>query len=138
MIADPARSQSVAEVSDATGYGKDNVAESLYLMARAGVLEADAEANRRRFKLVDPNLFAGFIGALPTIHKDWLAVFKIMLGVLDLAKSAPTGTTARAVEITRRLRELEPELPKAGLRGPSFTTPPPSPTALMPRVFHPF
>lgn len=115
MIADPARSQSVADVSDAAGYGKDNVAESLYLMARAGVVEADAEANRRRFKLVDPNQFAGFIGALPTVHKEWSAVFKIMVGVLDLAKSAPTGTMAHAVEITRLLRDLEPELTKAGL-----------------------
>src|SRR5260370_9922338 len=115
MIADPARSQSVAEVSDATGYGKDNVAESLYLMARAGVVEADAEANRRRFKLVDPNQFAGFVGALPSVHKEWLAVFKIMLGVLDLAKSAPTGPMPRAVEITSLLRNLEPELRKAGL-----------------------
>lgn len=115
MIAEPARSQSVADLSDATGYGKDNVAESLFLMARAGVVQADAEANRRRFKLVDPNQFAGFIGGLPSTRKDWTAVFKIMLRVIDFAKSAPEETMSRAVEVTRLVRELEPELAKVGL-----------------------
>lgn len=115
MIAAPARSQSVAELSDASGYGKDNVAEALNQMARAGIVEADAEANRRRFKLVDPNQFAGFIGALPTVRQDWVSVFKIMLSILNFAKSAPSAPMARAVEITRLVRELEPALVRVGL-----------------------
>lgn len=115
MMAEPTRSLSVAELSAATGYGKDVVAESVSLMSRAGVVQADAEANRRRFKLVDPNQFANLIGALPTIRKDWVAVFKIMLNVLDFATSAPAETMLRAVEITRLLRELEPEFSKVGL-----------------------
>jgi hypothetical protein len=119
MIAEPVRSQSVAELSDASGYGKDNVAEALNLMARAGVVEADSEEGRRRFKLVDPNQFAGFIGALPTARQEWATVFRIMLSILDFAKSAPSATMARAVEISRLLRDLEPSLVRVGL--PSTT-----------------
>jgi hypothetical protein len=115
MIADPARPQSVAELSDASAYGKDNVAETLYLMARAGVVEADAEANRRRFRLINPNQFAGFIGPVPSVREDWVAAFTIMLSLLDFAQSAPSALMSRAVEITRLVRQLEPALIKAGL-----------------------
>jgi hypothetical protein len=122
MIGEPARSLSVAELSEATGYGKDVVADSLDLMSRAGVVRADAEANRRRFKLVDPNQFANLIGSVPTIRKDWVAVFKIMLTVLDFAKSAPSETMVRAVEITRLVRELESEFTKVGLASGRLAT----------------
>ncbi len=115
LLAEPTRFQSIAELASDAGYGKDNVADALDSLSRAGIVEEAGGRSQRMYRLTRHTQLAGFVGDLPTRFPDWPAIFRLMLSFLDFARSAPVEPIVRAAEIRKLLRGLGNDLARVGL-----------------------
>jgi hypothetical protein len=95
-------------------YGKDNVADTLDLLTRAGLLQdtvMTTAGNQRLFRL---NRQATIVSALSDWMKvpqqRWDAVFRVVVRLIEFARTAPEKPAARAVAIQDTLADLQPDL----------------------------
>ena len=116
---------STATISAATNYTKRNVAEECETLAHAGVLSVRPMGNRFYYSLAKRAELEPFVGSMPTITPNWIAMFHVARKLVSLESAADTGTTrtlavkARTAidEIEDDLDELEIDQPGSDVRG---------------------
>lgn len=116
---------SAASISAATNYTKRNIAEECEALAHAGVLSVRPMGNRFYYSLAKRTELEAFVGSVPAITPNWIAMFGIARQLVVLESAAETGTTrtlavkARTAidEIEEDLDELEIDPPSSDLKG---------------------
>ncbi len=120
FLADPSVMLSAADLASDAGYTKRNVAEALDALRMAGLLEILPVRNQLRYRLARPGELVTWVGELPSSLPRWRSIFRILELLADLGRRAETPTPAvRAVEVTRTLHELEPDLRVVGVPRPA-------------------
>jgi hypothetical protein len=113
LLAEPKRFLGVSELAAGAAYGRDNVADAVELMVRAGILRERGAggwhqyqlAKRDPFESVEQDPWQVLVGPLPETFPDWPARFRIILAVLDLAEADLPDPLVRAAEIAKFRRE---------------------------------
>ncbi len=119
FLAEPATMLSAAELAGDAGYTKRNIAEALDALRMAGVLETIPVRNQLRYRLDRPGELKALVGELPSSFPRWRSIFRILEVLLQTArKVGPLTPTVRAVEVTRTLHEVEPDLRLVRVRPP--------------------
>jgi hypothetical protein len=116
---------STATISTATNYTKRNVAEECEALARAGVLTVRPMGNRFYYSLARRAELEAFVGSMPAVTPNWIAMFGIARQLVSLESAAEIGTTrtlavkARSAidEMEEDLNELEIDPPRSDLTG---------------------
>lgn len=116
---------SAAAISAATSYTKRNIAEECETLAHAGVLIVRPIGNRFYYSLANRAELEAFVGSMPTIRPNWVAVFDVARQLVALESSAATGTTSTLAvrvrsaidEMKAGLGELEIDPPGSTVRG---------------------
>jgi hypothetical protein len=95
-------------------YGKDNVADTLDLLARAGVLQETVmttAGNQRVFRLDrEATLVSALMEWMKFPQQRWDAVFRVAMRLVEFAQTAPAKPAARAVAIQEMLADLQSDL----------------------------
>ena len=95
-------------------YGKDNVADTLDLLARAGLLEATVmttAGNQRVFRLDrQANVVAALEDWMKVPQQRWDAVFRVVVGLIEFTRAAPGRPESRAVAIQGLLADMQSDL----------------------------
>jgi hypothetical protein len=113
LLGEPSSFLSVSELAGGAAFGRDNVADAVEMMARAGIVRERGTGGSRRYQLAkrepgamrDHDPWVALLGPLPETFPDWAARFRIMLAVLDFAHAELPDPLVRAAEITRFRRE---------------------------------
>lgn len=95
-------------------YGKDNVADTLDLLARAGLLQTTVmttAGNQRVFRLDgQAKVASALTDWMKVPQQRWDAVFRVVVKLIEFARSAPRKPPARAVAIQEMLAALQSDL----------------------------
>jgi len=95
-------------------YGKDNVADTLDLLARAGLLQETVmttAGNQRVFRLDrEATLVSALMEWMKSPQQRWDAVFRVAVRLVEFAQTAPVKPGARAVAIQEMLADLQSDL----------------------------
>ena len=95
-------------------YGKDNVADTLDLLARAGLLQATVmttAGNQRVFRLDrQASVVAALVEWMKVPQQRWDAVVRVVVRLVEFAQAAPEKPAARAVAIQEMLDGLQADL----------------------------
>jgi hypothetical protein len=95
-------------------YGKDNVADTLDLLSRAGLLQdtvMTTAGNQRLFRLNNQATVASALKDWMKVRQQrWDAVFRVAVRLIEFARAAPQKSAARAVAIQAVLADLQPDL----------------------------
>jgi len=95
-------------------YGKDNVADTLDLLTRAGLLQdtvMTTAGNQRLFRLNHQGTIASALSDWMKVPQQrWDAVFRVAVRLIEFARTAPEKPAARAVAIQGVLADLQPDL----------------------------
>jgi len=95
-------------------YGKDNVADTLELLARAGLLQETVmttAGNQRAFRLDrKANIVSALIDWMNVPQQRWDAVFRTVVRLIEFAQTAPVKPAARAVAVQEILADLQSDL----------------------------
>jgi DNA-binding transcriptional ArsR family regulator len=119
FVADQSAKLSAADLAVEVGYTKRNVAETLDALRMAGLLEAVPHRNQLRYELLRPKELGSFAAPLPTSFPQWRSIFRILEGLIDLARRGETlSVRVRDVEAVRTAHELEEDLRVLGIRPP--------------------
>ena len=114
LLDQPDRFVGSLELALKSYYGKDNVADALDLLARAGLLQATVmttAGNQRVFRLdSQASVAAALVDWLKVPQQRWDAVFRIVIRLIEFARSAPEKPAARAVAIQEMLGDLQSDL----------------------------
>lgn len=123
LLDEPDRFVGSLELALKSYYGKDNVADTLDLLARAGLLQATVmttAGNQRVFRL---NRQAKIVPALMDWMKvpqqRWDAVFRVVVRLIEFARTSPGKPAARAVAIQNILDDLQADLTWLGAQLPA-------------------
>ena len=114
LLDQPDRFVGSLELALKSYYGKDNVADALDLLARAGLLQATVmtTAGNQRVYRLDPQ--ASIVSALIDWRKvpqqRWDALFRVVIRLMEFARAAPEKPAARAVGIQALLADLQADL----------------------------
>lgn len=119
LSGEPGRS-SAAAISAATHYTKRNIAEECDTLVRAGVLRVQATGNRFYYSLAKRVELEVFLGSMPLITPNWIAMFSIARQLMELESAAETGTTRTlAVKARAAIDKIEGDLADLGIEAPS-------------------
>lgn len=111
---------SVATIAAAINYTKRNVAEECETLEQAGVLGVRPIGNRYYYSLAKRTELEAFIGTMPDVRPNWVAMLNIARGLVDLeAQIGPSTTRTIAVKVRKTLVEIEPDLDELDLDPPS-------------------
>jgi hypothetical protein len=111
---------SAAAISAATNYTKRNIAEECETLAHAGVLSVRPMGNRFYYSLAKRTQLEAFLGSMPTITPNWIAMFGIARQLVRLESVAETGTTRTlAVKARTAIDEIDEECDELGIEPPS-------------------
>jgi len=95
-------------------YGKDNVADTLDLLARAGLLQdtvMTTAGNQRLFRLDRQATIVAALGDWMKVPQQrWDAVFRVVVRLIEFAQTAPAKPAARAVAIEEMLAHMQSDL----------------------------
>ncbi len=95
-------------------YGKDNVADTLDLLARAGLLQKTVmttAGNQRLFRLDrQATIVSALSDWMKVPQQRWDAVFRVVERLIEFARTAPEKPAARAVAIQDTLADLQSDL----------------------------
>jgi hypothetical protein len=95
-------------------YGKDNVADTLDLLARAGLLQETLKTtagNQRVFRLDrQTSIVSALSDWMKVPQQRWDAVFRVVARLVEFARAAPGKPAARAVAIQEMLADLQSDL----------------------------
>jgi hypothetical protein len=115
LLPDPQRFRTIAELALTAGYGKDNVADSVEMLRRAGLVETASEANRQHVRLADAPRLAKLVGDLPASFPDWSARYRVTLALLQFARTGSHEPIPRAADIRALLRPIQPDIAREGI-----------------------
>jgi hypothetical protein len=118
MLGAPERFLGVSELASASAFGRDNVADAVEMMVRAGIVRERGAGGWRQYQLAkrdpweqaDQDPWAELVGPLPETSPDWAARFRLMLAVLEFAELDSPDPLLRATAITRFRREHAQDL----------------------------
>jgi hypothetical protein len=111
---------STAAISVATSYTKRNIAEECETLAHAGVLRLRPIGNRFYYSLAKRAELEAFVGSMPAITPDWIAMFGIAGQLVRLESAAQTGTSRTlTVKARTAIDEIEEDLDELGIDPPS-------------------
>ncbi len=95
-------------------YGKDNVADTLDRLARAGLLQdtvMTTAGNQRLFRLDrEATVVSALSDWMKVPQQRWDVVFRVVVRLIEFAQAAPQRPAARAVAIQDTLADLQPDL----------------------------
>jgi hypothetical protein len=115
MLADPERAVSASMLAEDAAYGKGSVVQALDLLAAAGIVQVQPDANRLLYRLTRPGDLAQALQWLPAVFPDWWPIFRITESLADYARAA-TGTAAqRLVNVRSALRSIDGDLNRLGI-----------------------
>lgn len=115
LLDQPARFFGVLELSMRSSYGKDNVADTLDFLVRAGIVTTSTMTtggNLRVFRINGEGALVKALESWATVPQQrWDAVFRIVVQLLEFASTTRAAQPApRAVEIQQLLPTLEGDL----------------------------
>ncbi|MGQ0743202.1 MAG: hypothetical protein ACT4OS_02470 [Acidimicrobiales bacterium] len=111
---------SVASISAATNYTKRNTADECEALAHAGVLSVRPMGNRFYYSLAKRADLETFVGSMPAVTPNWIAMFSVALQLVSVESTAETGTTRTlAVKTRTAIDEIEEDLDELGIDPPS-------------------
>jgi len=111
---------SAATISAATNYTKRNISEECETLAHAGVLNVRPMGNRFYYSLAKRTELEAFVGSVPTITPNWIAMFDVARQLVTLESAADTGTTRTlAVKARKAIDKIEEDLDELGIEPPS-------------------
>lgn len=117
MLAAGDRFMGIREVAIAAAYGKDAVADALDNLHRGGLLDvttATTAGNQLLYRPTRIDALLNIAGPLPRIE-NWMLVWPVIAGMLELAETPETTPMARAADIQRHLRAWQPSLTRLGV-----------------------
>jgi hypothetical protein len=124
LLADRRRFLSVSELAADAAFGRDNVADALEMMARAGIVRERGTGGWRQYQLAkrdelppmrDHDPWEALLGPMPRSFPDWAARFRIMLAVLEFAHAEVPDPLIRAAEVARFQRENALDIARNGI-----------------------
>ena len=111
---------SAATISAATSYTKRNIAEECETLVHAGVLTVRPMGNRFYYSLANRAELEAFVGSMPIVRPNWIAMFDVARQLVTLESSATTGTTRiMAVKVRKAVDEMEADLDELEIETPS-------------------
>lgn len=101
----------VARLASLSGFTKRNVAEECDTLERAGLLSVRTRGNRFYYALARRRSLVDFVGELPPIRPNWMALFNVTRALVALERRAD-GATARTfpVHVARTLETIGDDL----------------------------
>lgn len=113
---------SAATISAATNYTKRNIADECEILARAGVLSVRPMGNRFYYSLANRAELEAFVGSMPVVRPNWVAMFEVARHLVALESSAATAATRTlAVKARNVVDEMEADLDELGIVRPGST-----------------
>ncbi len=113
---------SAAAISAATNYTKRNIAEECETLAHAGVLNVRPMGNRFYYSLANRPQLEAFVGSMPPVRPNWIAMFSLARQLVALESEFATRTTRTfAVKVRNAIDEIEEELDELGIDPPPST-----------------
>lgn len=111
---------SAATISAATNYTKRNISEECETLAHAGLLNVRPMGNRFYYSLANRAQLEAFVGSIPPVRPNWIAMFDVARQLVTLESSAATGTTRTlAVKVRKAVDEMDADLDELEIDPPS-------------------
>jgi hypothetical protein len=111
---------STAAISVATNYTKRNVADECEALAQAGVLKVRPRGNRHYYSLAKRTELEAFVGSMPTITPNWVAMFSVARQLVSLEAEREAGSSRTvAVKARNAIDKMGADLDELGIDPPS-------------------
>ena len=120
LLARPGSWPTAAVLAEA-GHSKRNVARTLSELEAAGIMVRLPSGNALRFRLANPVALTTVLGGVPPANPQWLAVFKLVTMLLDLARMEGISSTVRRVQANTLRDAAAPLAELLGLAAPPQT-----------------
>lgn len=123
--ASPHQALTAATLAEGAHYTKRNVEQELHSLRLAGLLAGTTIRGQLYYRLARAEALLAFTGARPDHSPRWDRVFRVLLDGLSLRTQADRlDPRVRAVEASKLVRGLEPDLFRAGLMPPAHVADP--------------
>jgi DNA-binding transcriptional ArsR family regulator len=120
LLLTPDSRLTAAEIASAVGYAKRGVSDECEILVQGGLLEVLALGNRFYYSLNRSRHLSRFVGPAAPTAPDWIALFRVVFSVLELAESSiEYSSQVHSVELHQTLKRIEPDLRALRLEGPS-------------------
>ncbi len=114
LLDQPDRFVGSLELMAKAAYGKDNIADTLDLLSRAGIAvetTMTTTGNQRVFHLDQSSELVKALREWATVPQQrWDACFRVIVSLVEFANSSPDQPATRAASIQRLLRTLQSDL----------------------------
>jgi hypothetical protein len=119
FLLNPRSKVTAAILAESTNFMKRNVAEECDLLVQADVLTVKIVGNRFYYSLTNSRELANFVGAIPSIAPDWMALLRVVRVIKSIAETAEEFShDALVVETHQAARTIEDDLSALGIDGP--------------------
>jgi hypothetical protein len=123
LLADPDREWSLADIARRVAYTRRQVTTELEMLTAGGVALRFESGGTFRYTLQRADALMAWLGDTPSVHVDWAPLFRIVAGLVEIADSVTADHwRVPEAEMSRRLRELEPQFTATRLRPPTPTS----------------
>lgn len=119
LLAAPRVGLSVADLTRQTRFTKPNVSFAVDALVLAGLLEARAVGNERRFTLTQNGKILPGLGP-PVTQPDWVTRFGIALEVLRFMSRDGMSSSVRAVEARALIESLKDRITSDSVSQPNL------------------
>lgn len=103
------------------GHSKRNVARVLAELDEAGMVVRHAAGNGLRFRLAQPAALSSLLAGDPEASPDWIRIFELAIGLLDVVALEATPSAVRRVEAHALRDALQPPADRLSLSAPPRT-----------------
>lgn len=107
MLSEPTKQWSIAELVDRSCYGKPNVAETIDLLQRAGLVSHEKRGNAGSFQLTAAPQLAALVGELPATYPRWQAIFAIVETLVEHRMRSRTPDQSDLSEVAATMAEIK-------------------------------
>ena len=119
FLLNPRSKVTAAILAESTNFMKRNVAEECDLLVQADVLTVKTVGNRFYYSLKNSRDLANFVGAIPSIAPDWMALLRVVGVIKSMAETAEEFShDALVVETHQAARSIEDDVSALGIDGP--------------------
>ena len=119
FLLNPPSKVTAASLAESTNFMKRNVAQECDLLVQADVLTVKTVGNRFYYSLRNSRDLANFVGAIPPIAPDWMALLRVVGVIKNMAETAEQFSyDALVVETHQAARSIEDDLSALGIEGP--------------------
>jgi hypothetical protein len=115
LLAEPNRSLSISELAGDAAFGRDNVADAVDMMVRAGILRERGTGGWRQYQLAKRDHMVGLMGPQPATFPNWASRFRFTLAVWELAATNIADPLVRAAEIMKLRRDMTRDIARNGI-----------------------